>query len=212
MRTLAHTYVYIAISCFCMYFVFLLLLLLFRLFFRDCCMCFKIFFSQIGLFLRWNIFFSGSRHCASVLQTQVPTLCTNLDLGLIYILILGTFSKFARENNFLALGVCFSFFLGFWFWVSKTRPNHWTKQMENSPARALAASLPRQDHVFYTTDESSRFHNKKTDAVRCKLNSTENLCSFEKYPTPPGGYWDSARLLGKSCWPKNWGAVWRKKL
>ena len=52
-------------------------------------------------------FFSGSRHCAAVLQTQVPKLCTDLDLGLLYILILGTYSKFARKNNFLSLGVCF---------------------------------------------------------------------------------------------------------
>jgi len=46
-------------------------------------------------------------HCAAVLQTQVPKLCTALNLSLLYILILGTFSKFARKNNFLALGVCF---------------------------------------------------------------------------------------------------------
>ena len=45
-------------------------------------------------------------HCAAVLQTQVPKLCTDLDLSLLYILIFGTYSKFARKNNFLALGVC----------------------------------------------------------------------------------------------------------
>ena len=50
----------------------------------------------------------GFCHCAAVLQTQVLKLCTDLDLGPFYILILGTYSKFARENNFLALGVCFS--------------------------------------------------------------------------------------------------------
>jgi len=48
-----------------------------------------------------------SSDCAAVLQTQVPKLCTALDLSLLYILILGTYSKFARKNNFLALGVCF---------------------------------------------------------------------------------------------------------
>jgi len=52
-----------------------------------------------------------------------------------------------------------------------------------NPARALAAGLPRQDHVSKTTDES--FRNKKFDEMRCKLDSTENLRSFEKYPTPP---------------------------
>ena len=39
----------------------------------------------------------GFCHCAAVLQTQVPKLCTDLDLGLLYILILGTYSKFARK-------------------------------------------------------------------------------------------------------------------
>jgi len=48
-----------------------------------------------------------SRHCTAVLQTQVPKLCTDLYLSLLYILILGTYSKFARKNSFLALGVCF---------------------------------------------------------------------------------------------------------
>jgi len=46
-------------------------------------------------------------HCAAVLQTQVPKLCIDLDLSLLYILTVGTYSKFARKNNFLALGVCF---------------------------------------------------------------------------------------------------------
>jgi len=32
-------------------------------------------------------------HCVAVLQTQVPKLCTDLDLSLLYILILGTYSK-----------------------------------------------------------------------------------------------------------------------
>jgi len=52
-------------------------------------------------------FFPRFCHRAAVLQTQVPKLCTDLDLGLLYILILGTNSKFARKNNFLSLGVCF---------------------------------------------------------------------------------------------------------
>ena len=50
---------------------------------------------------------AGSRHCASVLQTQVPKLCTDLDVDVLYILMLGTYSKCARKNNFLALSVCF---------------------------------------------------------------------------------------------------------
>ena len=37
----------------------------------------------------------GFCHCA-VFQTQVPRLCTDLDLSLLYILTLGTYSKFAQ--------------------------------------------------------------------------------------------------------------------
>jgi len=54
-----------------------------------------------------------------------------------------------------------------------------------SPARALAAGLPHQDHADKTTDELFRFHNKIFDEMRCKLDSTENPRSFEKYPTTP---------------------------
>ena len=43
----------------------------------------------------------GFCHCAWVVQAKVPKLCTDLDLSLLYILILGTF----RKINFLALGV-----------------------------------------------------------------------------------------------------------
>jgi len=46
-------------------------------------------------------------HCAVVLFSQVPKKCTDLDVSLLYNLILGAHGKFACENNFLALGVCF---------------------------------------------------------------------------------------------------------
>jgi len=51
--------------------------------------------------------FSASPNCASFFRTQVPKLCTDLDVSLLHILISGTYSEFARKNNFLALGVCF---------------------------------------------------------------------------------------------------------
>jgi len=35
----------------------------------------------------------------------------------------------------------------------------------------MAAGLPRQDQVYKTTIESFRFHNKKFDEMRCKLDS-----------------------------------------
>jgi len=84
----------------------------------------------------------GFCHCDAVLFSLVPKLCTDLDLSLLYILILGRYSKFARENSFLALGVRF-----------------------RSLARALAAGLPRQDHVYKTTDESFRFRIK--NSMKC---------------------------------------------
>jgi len=62
---------------------------------------------KIRFFLRRNTFFFRSRNCAAVLQTQVPKLCTYLDLKILYILTLGTCSKFARKINFQALGICF---------------------------------------------------------------------------------------------------------
>ena len=107
-------------------------------------------------------FFFRSRHCVAVLQTQVPNLCTGLDLSLLYILKSGTQSKFDRKVIFQRSAFVF-----------------------RSLARALAAGLPCQDHVYSTTDEPFRFHSKQIDKMRCKLDSTENLRSFEKYPTPP---------------------------
>jgi len=71
--------------------------------------------TQLRFFLRQNpifptskdVLFLGFCHCAADLQTQVPNMCTALDLGLLYILILGTYSKFAWKNSFVSLGVCF---------------------------------------------------------------------------------------------------------
>jgi len=51
------------------------------------------------------------------------------------------------------------------------------------PARALAASLPRQDHVRITTKNLFCFHNNEFDEIPCKLDSTEYARSFRKYPT-----------------------------
>jgi hypothetical protein len=50
-----------------------------------------------------NTRFFGSRHCIIVLSSQVPKKCTDLDSSLLYILMLGTYRKFARESNFLVL-------------------------------------------------------------------------------------------------------------
>ena len=91
---------------------------------------------------------------------QVPKLCTNLEPTIIYILILGTYGRFAREN--------------------KCQSSAFASRRH---ARALATDLLRQDQVHITTDELVRFHNNEFDEMPCELDSTENPCSFEKYPT-----------------------------
>ena len=55
---------------------------------------------KIWCFLRAKRVFSVSRFCSVVLFSQVHKKCTDLNLSLLYKLILGTYSKFARENNF----------------------------------------------------------------------------------------------------------------
>jgi len=71
-----------------------------------------------------------------------------------------------------------------------------------SPARALAAGLPRQDHVYSITDESFRSHNKKFDEISCKLDSSENPPSFEKHPTPPT--WINSHATGEKDFAENY--------
>jgi len=118
-----------------------------------------------GDFRKKTCFYAGKIgfcHCAAVLQTQIPKLCTDLDIDFLYILILGTYSKFARKNNFLALGV---FFL----------------QPCSSAGRRFAASRSRLQNYRRIVS----FPQQKIDEMRCKLDSTENLRSFEKYPAPP---------------------------
>jgi len=59
---------------------------------------------KIRFFLRAKrVFFFGSRFYSAVLFLQVPKRCTDLELGLLHNLILGTYSKFARKNNLLSL-------------------------------------------------------------------------------------------------------------
>ena len=100
---------------------------------------------KIGFFLRRNMFFSQKSplRCGSPNASPEVVYQPRFQSPL-YILILGTYSKFARKNNFQALGVCI--------------PHD----------RALAAGLLRHDHVYSTTDESFRFHNKKS--MECVVN------------------------------------------
>jgi len=68
----------------------------------------------------------GIRHCAAAFFLHVLKLCKDLDLILLYISVLGTYSKCVRENLILMLAGRFA---------------------SRSRVRALAAGLPRQDHV-----------------------------------------------------------------
>jgi len=101
----------------------------------------------------------GMWHFAVILFSQVSKKCKDLNLSLLYILILGTYSKFARKNNFQALGVCFS-------------------QPCSSAGRRFAASRSR-------SQKTNSFVSTKIDEMHCKLDSIENLRSFHKYRTPP---------------------------
>ena len=89
-------------------------------------------------------FFSRSRHCASVIQMQVPKLCTDLHLSLLYILILEAYSKFARKNNYLALGVCFPqscSSAGRRFAESRSRLHRFVSTTKKAPRRGYRDSL-----------------------------------------------------------------------
>ena len=88
-------------------------------------------------------FFPPFWHCATVLFSQVPKKCTDLEFSLLYILTLGTYSKYTRKNNFLALSVCFL-----------------------QPCSSAGRKFVRLDHVYKTANQSFRFHNKK-NSMKC---------------------------------------------
>ena len=85
-----------------------------------------------------------SWQCASAFALQVPKSCTDLHPTILFISIQGTYSKFVRKNQMLALGV----------WL-------------RSHARALAAGLPRQDHVRMTTVLIICFVSTTTISMKC---------------------------------------------
>jgi len=103
-------------------------------------------------------FFPGFCHCAGILQRQVPKLCAELDLGLLYILILGTYRQFARKNNFLSLGVCFP-------------------QLCSSAGRRFAASRSRAQNYWrnvFTTKISMKYVvNWIPLRIRVRSNNTQ---------------------------------------
>ena len=131
----------------------------------------------------------GFCHCTEVVKTKWNA----IDLGLLTRQTCGQRSSSAQDHG--ATGHYFSERICYMFQISKCRGDRDLGQCTamscrsacafRSAARALAAGLPRQDHVYKTTHESFCLHNKKIDEIRCKLDSTENPRLFEKYPTPP---------------------------
>jgi len=93
--------------------------------------------AKFRFFLRSKQVFLTRRHFAAVLSSQIPKKCADLGLsdGLLCSLTLWTFSKFARENKFLALGVCFpqpcSFFV-FYCYTASAPITQWTHTSEGA--------------------------------------------------------------------------------
>jgi len=50
-------------------------------------------------------------------------------------------------------------------------------------ARALAAGLPRQNHVYITTEQLIRFHKNELDEMLFRLDSTQYARAFQRNPT-----------------------------
>ena len=104
--------------------------------------------------------FVGSRHCSAAFSLQVPKSCTDLDLTLLYIPILGKYSRFVRENELLALGVCFP-------------------QPCSSAGCWSAASRSR----WITTKQLVRFRKNEFNEMLCKLDSLSSHVRSNK-PQP----------------------------
>ena len=101
----------------------------------------------------------GICHYAAALQ--VPNTCTDLNLTLLYISTLRTYTKleFIRKIK----------------WLRSTFASC-------NPARVLAAGLPRQDHVLINTKQFVRLHKNSFNEMLCKLDSSEYARSFEQNP------------------------------
>jgi len=107
----------------------------------------------------------GSRHRAATFVLQVSNLCTEKKKTLFCILIWRTIGKFVWKHKELALGFCFP-------------------QACSSAGRMFATS---RSHLDYYRPIGSIPHcsENEFEEMCCKLKSTENLGSSEKYPTLP---------------------------
>ena len=104
-----------------------------------------------------------SRHCAAAFPLQVPKSCTDLNLTMLYISILDTYSKFVRENKILALCVCLP-------------------QPCPSAGRRFAVSRPRLTEYWQFVS-----FNTTTNSMKCFVNwiPSNTHIRFEQNPTLP---------------------------
>jgi hypothetical protein len=128
-------------------------------------------------------------------NSSVPKSCTDLDPTLLYILTLGTYSKFElsrlkglaqiRKRKKYGL-VGYNIFVWEKFrihsGVLRVARGGYAKPLAARPGkikcqrsafasrngRAVAAGLPRRDHVWITTDNLFRFHTDESDELPCK--------------------------------------------
>jgi len=94
-------------------------------------------------------------------------------------------NKFVRKNTILALGGCFPQLCssaGHTFPADRSRFHYY---------QPIGSYQP-----IGTTNQLLHFHNNKSDEMPCKLDPTENLRSYEKYPTQGGvEYFSNKRRL-----------------
>jgi len=109
-------------------------------------------FANLRFFLGETRFVIGCLHCAAVLFSRVPKKRSHLNVSLLYILILRTYSKFAHKK--ISSAWCFPF---------------------RRHAGALAACLPHQDHVYFTTKNC--FVSTTMNSMKCLVNWIPLPCS-----------------------------------
>ena len=142
---------------------------------------------QIPIFPAGETSFVFASHCAAILFSQVPKKCADLDLRLLYIWILGTYSKFARKNNFLALGV----------WL---------------PADMLAG-LPGRNHVYFTSinQPTNCFVSITMNWMKCLVNWIPlrmRVC----WEIPNREARGNVVIWWKTCWHNFWRGQLREIL
>jgi len=158
-----------------------------------------------------NAFFFGSRFYSAVLSSQVPKKCTDLDLSLLYNLILGTYSKFARKNNFLSLCARRSHrraaLLRTLRWLSKFSKKDSSRVSEKA-SRGLETTshFPIRHHELFLLRSRSDFH------VGNCYDYVANVANFWEHSRIRSSWFNSKRLqsvVGMLHSWQRWKDCWR---